>query len=60
MKVELELSCNTQLACTQCGGQDFRICMECDEETNELSKTVVNNVECSKCHGLYQVNLVRP
>ena len=27
--------------------------------TNELSKILVNNVECSNCHALYQVNLVR-
>jgi transcription elongation factor Elf1 len=58
--VALELSCNTQLACLQCGRQDFRICMEADEVTDEISKTLVNNVECSACHALYQVNLVVP
>lgn len=60
MKVALELSCNTQLACEKCGGQDFRICMEADEATDEVSKTVANNVECSACHALYQVVLMRP
>jgi hypothetical protein len=58
-RVELELSCNTQLRCTECGCQNFRICMDCNEEANEMSATVVNNVECSACHALYQVNLVR-
>lgn len=57
-KLALERSCNTQLAC-DCGSQNFRICMEADEETNEVSKTVANNVECSACHALYQVVLVR-
>lgn len=55
MKIELELSCNTQLACLQCGSQNFRICMDADEETNEVSSSAVNNVECSACHALYQV-----
>lgn len=58
-KIELELSCNTQLSCVKCGSQDFRICMECNEETDEISTTAANNVECSACHALYQVNLVR-
>lgn len=58
-KVELELSCNTQLVCTECGCQNFRICMDADEKTDEVSTTLVNNVECSACHALFQVNLVR-
>ena len=57
--IELEPSCNTQLRCTACGCQNFRICMECNEETNETSATIANNVECSDCHALYQINLVR-
>ena len=58
--VALELSGNTQLRCIQCGCQNFRICMECNEDTDEISDAVANNVECSTCHALYQVNLVRP
>ncbi len=59
LRAELELSCNTQLSCEKCDGQNFRICMDVNEETNELSRTLVNNVECSNCHALYQVNLIR-
>lgn len=58
-KAALELSCNTQLACEVCGHQNFRICMDVNEATDETSKTLVNNVECAACHALYQVNLVR-
>lgn len=57
--IELKQSCNTQLRCVQCGAQNFRICMECDEATDEVSTIVANNVECSSCHALYQINLVR-
>lgn len=56
----LELSCDTALACERCQSQDFRIAMECDDDSGEISKTHANNVECSRCHALYQVNLVRP
>lgn len=57
--IQLEPSCNTQLRCVECGNQNFRICMECNEETNETSETLANNVECSACHALYQVSLVK-
>lgn len=53
--IALELSCNTQLRCAECGSQDFRLGMEADEDTNEISTSVANNVECSKCHALYQI-----
>jgi transcription elongation factor Elf1 len=56
--IALELSCNTQLRCLECGQQNFRICMDADEETDEVSTTVVNNVECSNCHALYQVKFL--
>lgn len=58
-RVALELSCNTQLRCTECEGQNFRICMDADETTDEVSTTLVNNVECSVCHALFQVVLLR-
>lgn len=54
-KIKLELSCNTQLSCEKCLSQNFRICMEADEETDELSEVMINNVECSNCHALYQL-----
>lgn len=59
MKVKLQRSCNTQLKCVECGHQNFRICMEVNEKTNRMSKRIVNNVECSSCHALYQVELIR-
>lgn len=55
MKIELEKSCNTALTCIKCSSQQFRIQMECDEETNEISTILVNNIECQMCHELYQV-----
>lgn len=59
-RIALELSCNTQLQCQRCPSQDFRICMEVDEETDEVSTSVVNNVECASCHALYQVRYFPP
>lgn len=57
-RIELEESCNTQLRC-KCGSQNFRICMDADEATDVVSDHYANNVECSACHVLYQVVLVR-
>jgi len=57
-KLELEKSCNTALRC-ECGSQSFRIFMEVDDETNELSKSDANGVECDGCHELFQIKLVR-
>ena len=47
-------SCNTALRCS-CGSQQFRIHMDCDDATDEVSSTVMNNVECQSCHALYQL-----
>lgn len=55
-KIELVESCNTALQC-KCGAQSFRVFMEVDEATDELSHTLVNNLECAACHQLYQVRL---
>jgi hypothetical protein len=56
--LELEESCNTALRC-KCGSQSFRIFMEVNEDTNELSATDANGVECDGCHELFQIKLVR-
>jgi hypothetical protein len=56
--LELELSCNTALRC-KCGSQSFRIFMEVDEDSNELSDKDANGVECDACHELFQIKLVR-
>jgi len=47
-------SCNTALRCS-CGSQQFRIHMDCDDAADEVSSTVMNNVECQNCHALYQL-----
>jgi hypothetical protein len=57
-RLELEESCNTALRC-KCGSQSFRIFMEVDESSNELSAQDANGVECNGCHELFQIKLVR-
>jgi hypothetical protein len=54
MKAQLIETCAVNLVC-KCGSPNFRIFMETNEETDEQSDTVINNVECSACHTLFRL-----
>jgi hypothetical protein len=57
MKTVLIPTCDVALAC-ECGSKSFRIFMETNEDTDEMSEVRINNVECDQCHKLFQLEYV--